>query len=68
MTLAVNVSIDENLETGPAEPDLSNDIDASANLETIAEADPLTGEEATIFNDNEVFHIEDLSSGLKVKT
>ncbi|XP_071691747.1 uncharacterized protein [Rutidosis leptorrhynchoides] len=49
----VDVSMDGNLgETGPVERDFINDIDSCTNLESRVQVDPLTGEEATIYNDN----------------
>ncbi|XP_071737096.1 uncharacterized protein [Rutidosis leptorrhynchoides] len=50
--------MDGNLETRPLELDFINDIDSCANLESHEQVDPLTWEEATIYNEN-------LSSGLK---
>ncbi|KAI3789329.1 hypothetical protein L2E82_02122 [Cichorium intybus] len=61
-TPTIHVPMDGNSEKGPTEPDLTNGIDACANLESLSQIDPLTGEEASIFNDNEDFHIENLSS------
>ncbi|XP_024979455.1 uncharacterized protein LOC112516570 isoform X2 [Cynara cardunculus var. scolymus] len=56
-----HVSIDGNLEKGPIEPDLSYNIDSCTNFESPAQLDPLTGEEAAIFNDNGDFQIGNLS-------
>lgn len=60
-TPTVHVSMDGNLEKGPMEPDLSNNIDACTNFGSLAQLDPLTGEEAAIFNDNGDFQIGNLS-------
>ncbi|KAI3803694.1 hypothetical protein L1987_31854 [Smallanthus sonchifolius] len=64
-TTTIDVSFDGKLEAGPTEPDMINEIDASTNLEGIAELDPLTGKEASILNDNEDFQIGNLSPGSK---
>ncbi|XP_076954840.1 uncharacterized protein LOC143629455 [Bidens hawaiensis] len=61
----VVASMDGNVKVGPTEPELINNIDPSSNLESIAEIDPLTGEEGTIVNDNEGFQIGNLSSRSK---
>ncbi|XP_076940651.1 uncharacterized protein LOC143609916 [Bidens hawaiensis] len=58
-TLTVDVSV------GPTEPELMNITNASSNLGSIAEVDPLTGVEGAIINDNDGFRIENLSSGSK---
>ncbi|KAL4573553.1 hypothetical protein LXL04_020363 [Taraxacum kok-saghyz] len=48
------VSVDGNVENGKGPTE--------ADLESFAQIDPLTGEEASIFNDNQDFQIENLSS------
>ncbi|KAI3716054.1 hypothetical protein L6452_23108 [Arctium lappa] len=60
-TPTAHVSMDGNLEKEPIEPDLGNNIDACTNFESPAQLDPLTGEEAAIFNDNRDFQIGNLS-------
>ncbi|KAL4588737.1 hypothetical protein LXL04_001632 [Taraxacum kok-saghyz] len=48
------VSVDGNVENGKGPTE--------ADLESFAQIDPLTGDEASIFNDNQDFQIENLSS------
>lgn len=59
-TRTIHVSNDDTIEERPIEPGLTNNVNASTNLDSLAEIDPLTGEEAAIYNDNgEVAHIRE---------
>ncbi|KAL4556512.1 hypothetical protein LXL04_039168 [Taraxacum kok-saghyz] len=53
-TQTIYVSVDGNVENGKGP--------TAADLESFAQIDPLTGDEASIFNDNQDFQIENLSS------
>ncbi|KAK9071151.1 hypothetical protein SSX86_009719 [Deinandra increscens subsp. villosa] len=64
-TPTVDASMDGKLEVGPTEPELINNIDASANLESFAEQDPLTEKGATILNDKGDFQTGNVSPGSK---
>ncbi|PWA53386.1 Homeodomain-like protein [Artemisia annua] len=59
-TQTIHVSSDDTIEEGPIEPGLTNNADASTNFDSLAKIDPLTGEEAAIYNDNgEIAHIRE---------
>ncbi|KAD6795286.1 hypothetical protein E3N88_06182 [Mikania micrantha] len=66
MTQNIDASMDGKLEAGPTNPELVDNINASTNLESNAELDPLTGEGAAILNDKEHFQIGNLSPGSKL--
>nr|XP_043624699.1 uncharacterized protein LOC122596221 [Erigeron canadensis] len=60
-----HVHIDGNLERGPPDPNLINNIDTCTNLDSFTQLDPLTEGEAIIYNDNVDFQIRNFPSGSK---